>query len=79
MLEGYCVGTYFCEVDVARWTEFNRAITAEHEVVCFKGTFGHSLTDPFNVRFTGDAQSLEGGDKGVGPLMSYEASMKLPQ
>ena len=68
MLEGYCVGTYFCEVDVARWAEFNRAITAEHEVVYFKGTFGHSLTDPFNVRFTGDAQSLEGGDKGVGPL-----------
>ena len=68
MLEGYCVGTYFCEVDVARWAEFYCVIAAEHEVVRFQGTFCHSLTDPFNVRFKGDAQSLEGGDKRVGPL-----------
>jgi len=43
MLEGYRVGTYLCEVDVARWAGFYRVIIAEHEVVCFKGTFCHSL------------------------------------
>ena len=68
MLEGYRVGTYLCEVDVARWAEFHRKVTAEHEVVRFKGTFGHSLAGPFDVRLAGDTQALERGDKGVGPL-----------
>ena len=76
MLEGYRVGTYLCEVDVARWAGFYRVIIAEHEVVCFKGTFCHSLAIVPNkslslslsLSLAGDDQTLEGGDKGVGPL-----------
>ena len=31
MLEGDSVGAYLGEVDVARWAEFHRKVTAEHE------------------------------------------------
>ena len=68
MLEGDRVGAYLGEVDLARWAEFHRKVTAEHQVVCFKGTFGHRLSGPFDVRLAGDTQALERGDEGVGPL-----------
>jgi len=68
VLEGDRVGAYLGEVDVARWAEFHRKVTAEHQVVCFKGTFGHRLADPFDIQLAGDAQSLERGDEGGGSL-----------
>ena len=68
MLEGDRVSAYLGEVDLARWAEFHRKVTAEHQVVCFEGTFGHRLSGPFDVQLTGDAQALERGDEGVGPL-----------
>ena len=53
--------------------EFHHIVTAEHQVLRFKGTFGHSLpatalATAFDVRLAGDAQTLERGDEGVGPL-----------
>ena len=68
MLEGDSVGAYLGEVDVARWAEFHRKVTAEHQVVCFNGKFGHRLSGPFHVRLAGDTQALERGDEGVSPL-----------
>ena len=68
MLKGDRVGAYLGEVDLARWAEFHCEVTAEHQVVCFKGTFGHRLSGPFDVRLPGDTQTFERGDKGVSPL-----------
>ena len=62
------VGAYLGDVDVARWAAFHRKVTAEHQVVCFKGTFGHRLAGPFDIQLAGDAQTLVRGDEGVGPL-----------
>ena len=58
MLKGDRVCAYLGEVDLARWAGFHCVVTAEHQVVCFKGTFGHRLSGPFDVQLPGDTQTL---------------------